>query len=195
MVSVSASVNLPLHYKVQKFFYGTGSHRWSRKKGCKMVVCVCDWWTLRWYEKDESIDLESSGLACQLNANVLFRRRIISLVTELNDELTRETIAAVDWHQLNTTSTHTRWQHTTTMGTDWKERKGRVFIWRFFWPRWYTQSAQAWITQFYLQTTACLPFLRERSPDVTTTATEAADIQLQLTTHLSTSKGWQAELA
>ena len=44
-------------------------------------------------------------------------------------------------------------------------------------------------TQFYLQITPCLPFLRERSPDVTTTATEAADIQLQLTTHLSTPKG------
>jgi len=29
-----------------------------------------------------------------------------------------------------------------------------------FWPRWYTQSAQAWITQFYLQITPCLPFLR-----------------------------------
>ena len=28
-----------------------------------------------------------------------------------------------------------------------------------------------------------------RSPDVTTTATDAADIQLQLTTHLSTPKG------
>jgi len=35
----------------------------------------------------------------------------------------------------------------------------------------------------------CLPFLLWRSPDVTTTATEAADIQLQLTTHLSTPKG------
>jgi len=23
-----------------------------------------------------------------------------------------------------------------------------------FWPRWYTQSAQAWITQFYLQITS-----------------------------------------
>jgi len=32
-------------------------------------------------------------------------------------------------------------------------------------------------------------FLSWRSPDVTTTATEAADIQLQLTTHLSTPKG------
>ena len=34
-----------------------------------------------------------------------------------------------------------------------------------------------------------------RSPDVATTATEAADIQLQLTTHLSIPKGWKADLA
>jgi len=52
----------------------------------------------------------------------------------------------------------------------------------------YSQSAQAWITQFYLQTTPCLPFHRKCSPDGATT-TEAADIQLQLTTHLSTPKG------
>jgi len=64
-----------------------------------------------------------------------------------------------------------------------------------FWPGWYTQSAQAWITQFYLQITPCLSFLRDRSPDVTTTAAEAADIQLQLTTHLLTRKGWKADLA
>ena len=44
------------------------------------------------------------------------------------------------------------------------------------------------MTQFYLQTTPCLPFLRECSPDGTTTTTEAVDIQLQLTTHLSTPK-------
>jgi len=30
---VSASVNLPLHHKVQKFSPGTGSPGWSRKKG------------------------------------------------------------------------------------------------------------------------------------------------------------------
>jgi len=41
MVSVSASVNLPLHHKIQKFSSGTGSHGWSRKKGRKTVVCVC----------------------------------------------------------------------------------------------------------------------------------------------------------
>jgi len=40
MVDVSASVNLPLHHKVQKFFSGTGSPGWSRKKDLKMVVYV-----------------------------------------------------------------------------------------------------------------------------------------------------------
>jgi len=38
MVGVSASVNLPLHHKVQKFSSGTGSPEWSRKKDCKTVV-------------------------------------------------------------------------------------------------------------------------------------------------------------
>jgi len=41
MVSVSASVNLPLHHKVQKFSSGTGSPGWSGKKGRKMDLCVC----------------------------------------------------------------------------------------------------------------------------------------------------------
>jgi len=41
MVGVSASVNLLLHHKVKKFSFGTGSPRWSRKKGRKMVVV---WW-------------------------------------------------------------------------------------------------------------------------------------------------------
>jgi len=43
MVDVSASVNLPLDHKVQKFSSGsgTGSHGWSRKKGHKTLVCVC----------------------------------------------------------------------------------------------------------------------------------------------------------
>jgi len=40
MVDVFACVNLPLHHKVQKFCSGTGSPRWSRKKGCKMAVVV-----------------------------------------------------------------------------------------------------------------------------------------------------------
>ena len=41
MVSVFASVNLPLHHKVQKFSSDTGSPGWSWKKGCKTVVV---WW-------------------------------------------------------------------------------------------------------------------------------------------------------
>jgi len=42
MVSVSASVNLRLHHKDQKFCSGTGLPGWSRKKGRKMVVVWCD---------------------------------------------------------------------------------------------------------------------------------------------------------
>jgi len=41
MVGVSASVNLPLHHKVQKFSSGTGSPGWSQKKGRKTVVVWC----------------------------------------------------------------------------------------------------------------------------------------------------------
>jgi len=44
-VSVSASVNLPLHHKVHKFSFGTGSFGWSRKNGRKTVVVVVDWVT------------------------------------------------------------------------------------------------------------------------------------------------------
>ena len=46
MVSVSATVNLPLHNKVQKFSSGTGSSGWSRKNGRKMVVVW--WWCGIW---------------------------------------------------------------------------------------------------------------------------------------------------
>jgi len=42
MVGVSASVNLPLHYKVQKISSGTGIPGWSRKRGRKMVVVVSE---------------------------------------------------------------------------------------------------------------------------------------------------------
>jgi len=43
---VSASVNLPLHHKVQKFSSGTGSPGWSQKKGLKTVVVVVVIWYL-----------------------------------------------------------------------------------------------------------------------------------------------------
>jgi len=46
-----------------------------------------------------------------------------------------------------------------------KERKGRVFIQRHISTHAYSQSAQTWITQFYLQITPCLPYLRNLSPD------------------------------
>jgi len=40
MAGVSASVNLPLHHRVQKFSSGTGSPGWSRKNGRKTVVVM-----------------------------------------------------------------------------------------------------------------------------------------------------------
>ena len=47
MVGVSASVNLPLHHKVQKFSSGAGSPGWFWKSGSKTVVVVvvvyCGW--------------------------------------------------------------------------------------------------------------------------------------------------------
>jgi len=51
-----------------------------------------------------------------------------------------------------------------------------------------SQSTQAWITHFYLQIYhACLFFVsvHQMAPPLT----EVEDIQLQLTTHLSTPKG------
>jgi len=52
IVSVSASVNLPLHHKVQKLSSGTGSPGWSWKKGRKMVVVVVS----RYMKIDRQID-------------------------------------------------------------------------------------------------------------------------------------------
>jgi len=43
MVGVSASVNLPLHHKLQKFSSGTGSPVWSRKRVVKRL-----WWWWWW---------------------------------------------------------------------------------------------------------------------------------------------------
>jgi len=58
----------------------------------------------------------------------------------------------------------------------YKERKGNEEYLHSAFLHQGTQSSQSWITQFYLQTTPCLPFLHERSPDGTTTATEAAEL-------------------
>ena len=39
MVSVSASVNLPLHHKVQKFSFGTSSPGGPGKRAIKLLLC------------------------------------------------------------------------------------------------------------------------------------------------------------
>jgi len=46
-----------------------------------------------------------------------------------------------------------------------KERKGKERKIIYTAPLCIPQSAQAWITQFYLQITPCMLFLRKRSPD------------------------------
>ena len=55
---MSASVNLSIHHKVQKYFSVTGSPGWSRKKGRKTVVM---WWW--WYNID---DIDVKTLCCWL---------------------------------------------------------------------------------------------------------------------------------
>jgi len=60
-LSVSASVNLPLHYKVQKFSSGTGSPGCSRKGAVKWLW----WWWFGWLMRLFSLTLER-------NSHVLF---------------------------------------------------------------------------------------------------------------------------
>jgi len=74
-------------------------------------------------------------------------------------------------------------------------KKGNAeYLYSAFYILCISQSAQAWITQFYLQIRhACLSFVsvHQMAPPLT----EIKYIQLQLTTHLSTPKGWKAALA
>jgi len=61
-----------------------------------------------------------------------------------------------------------------------RKRKGmEEYLYTAILVRTHTLRALRHGSQFYLQTTSCLPFLRKRSPDGAT-ITEAADIQLQL---------------
>jgi len=71
MVGVSASVNLPLHHKVQMFSSGTGSPEWSRKKGRKTVVVW--WWcnvNLNYWSTTEQIHAKTK--AC-VTASTIFK--------------------------------------------------------------------------------------------------------------------------
>ena len=54
MVGVSASVNLPLHHKVQKFSSGTGSPGWSRTKGRRKTVVAWYDYALELAENDQA---------------------------------------------------------------------------------------------------------------------------------------------
>ena len=51
---MSASVNLPLHHKVQKFSSGTGSPGWSRTKGRRKTVVAWYDYALELAENDQA---------------------------------------------------------------------------------------------------------------------------------------------
>jgi len=57
MVSVSASVNLPLHHKVQKFLFWHWLTQVVPEKGCKMVVVVVSVCLLATLRKNFQMDL------------------------------------------------------------------------------------------------------------------------------------------
>ena len=70
MVSVSASVSLPLHHKVQKFCSGTGLPGWSWKKGHKTVVVVvvwCSWLVFHRAKLSKSSDTFLSCIAVSVH--------------------------------------------------------------------------------------------------------------------------------
>jgi len=60
MVGVSASVNLPLLHKVQKFSSGAGLPGWSAKKGHKTIVMV----VTSVIVINKSVDIISVGVDC-----------------------------------------------------------------------------------------------------------------------------------
>ena len=60
MVGVSASVGLPLHHQVQKLSSGTGSPRWSRKKGRKTVAVVV--WYIPFLKFDDQLYVTKHSL-------------------------------------------------------------------------------------------------------------------------------------
>jgi len=68
MVSVSASVDLPLHHNVQKFSYGTGSPRWSRKKG---PYCSCGYYIKMRENLSRMIVISKLGYVLQFTSSLL----------------------------------------------------------------------------------------------------------------------------
>ena len=89
MVSVSASVNLPLHHRVQKFFSGTGSPGWGRKMVVVVVIMIDYWLIEQWSGAEGLID-------CWLLIVWLMNWFIDELIVWLVDELI---VWLIDWSQ------------------------------------------------------------------------------------------------
>ena len=74
-----------------------------------------------------------------------------------------------------------------------KAKKGRVFIWRHLLRKHSLKALRHGSHSFTCKIHyACLSFVSVHQ--MALPLTEVADVQLQLTTHLSTPKGWKAEL-
>ena len=71
MVGVSASLNLPLHHKVQKFSSGTGSPGWSQEKGRKTVVVLDEFVSWKTRLVPRSDEFEGQG-QCHQGQNTTF---------------------------------------------------------------------------------------------------------------------------
>ena len=106
MVSVSASVNLSLHHKVQKFSSGTGSPGWSRKKGRKMVVvlwCFGEFWVVFLENLGQTICISVPPLEILGSCSPLFPPRFMPVI------LTRpSSLAEVSFCTRNSFSTKLR---------------------------------------------------------------------------------------
>jgi len=93
-------------------------------------------------------------------------------------------------HDLTVTNSHwwnSQMSYSSSVGSKKWQKRESIYI-----KHTASQSAQTWITQFYLQITPCLPFLRERSRDGA--STECSDEHL-ITAHYSfidpeRMKGW-----
>ena len=101
MVCVSASVNLPLHHKFQKFSSGTSSPGSSRKKGRKTVVVVVALLALVHVLDMQPLPLPDHAFGivfphvCWLDLSYL----IVQKTLALSDFLLLGTVSKLDMHQ------------------------------------------------------------------------------------------------
>ena len=91
---MSASVNIPLHHKVQKFSSGTSSPGWSQKKGRKTVVVW--WWLFDCVISSVSKDVITT-CASRTYANIDIARDDFDVDTLVNSSMPNFTPIGTGW--------------------------------------------------------------------------------------------------